>query len=115
MIKLFPVIFIDTGKVMLEIGIVLSAAGLIVGITGITGLGFNLGLILTSLAEYGLFFLLVASAIVSIILGMGMPSVAAYALVAVLVAPTLVELGIDPLAAHLFVFYFAILSNFTPL
>ncbi|MEK3936634.1 TRAP transporter fused permease subunit [Sporosarcina sp. FSL W7-1349] len=114
MIKLFPVIFIDTGKVMLEIGIVLSAAGLIVGITGITGLGFNLGLILTSLAEYGLFFLLVASAIVSIILGMGMPSVAAYALVAVLVAPTLVELGIDPLAAHLFVFYFAILSNFTP-
>lgn len=114
MMKLFPIIFVDTGKVMLEIGIVLSAAGLIVGITGITGLGFNLGLILTSFAEYGLFFLLVASAIVSIILGMGMPSVAAYALVAVLVAPTLVDLGIDPLAAHLFVFYFAILSNFTP-
>jgi len=112
--RLFAATFRDTGKTMLDIGIVLSAAGLIVGITGITGLGFNLGLILTEFANYGLFILLLLSAIVAIILGMGMPSVAAYALVAVLVAPTLVELGIDPLAAHLFVFYFSIISNFTP-
>ncbi|WP_066307166.1 TRAP transporter fused permease subunit [Bacillus sp. FJAT-29814] len=114
MLRLFPRVFVDCGKVMLEIGIVLSAAGLVVGITGVTGLGFNLGLILASFAEYGLFFLLLLSAIVSIILGMGMPSVAAYALVSVLVAPTLVELGVDPLCAHMFVFYFSIISNFTP-
>ncbi|WP_408007957.1 TRAP transporter permease [Pseudalkalibacillus sp. A8] len=112
--KLIPRILVDTGKVMLEIGIVLAAAGLVVGITGITGLGFNLGIMLTSLAEYGLFVLLVISAIVSIILGMGMPSVAAYALVSVLVAPTIVDLGVDPISAHLFVFYFSIVSNFTP-
>ncbi|PLS17043.1 C4-dicarboxylate ABC transporter permease [Bacillus sp. M6-12] len=113
-VSLIPQMFVDTGKTMLEIGIVLAAAGLVVGITGVTGLGFNLGLILSSFAEYGLFVLLVLSAIVSIILGMGMPSVAAYALVSVLVAPTLVELGVDQLSAHLFVFYFSIVSNFTP-
>jgi TRAP transporter 4TM/12TM fusion protein len=113
-LKLIPRIFVDTGKVMLEIGIVLAAAGLVVGITGVTGLGFNLGLILSSLAEYGLLLLLIVSAVVSIILGMGMPSVAAYALVSVLVAPTLVDLGVDPLSAHMFVFYFSIISNFTP-
>ncbi|MDC3411903.1 TRAP transporter permease [Terrihalobacillus insolitus] len=107
-------VFIGTGKVMLEIGIVLSAAGLVVGITGITGLGFNLGLMLSGLAEFGLLPLLIVSAIVSIILGMGMPSIAAYALVAVLVAPTIIDLGVSPLAAHLFVYYFAIVSSFTP-
>jgi TRAP-type uncharacterized transport system fused permease subunit len=45
---------------------------------------------------------------------MGLPSVAAYTLVAVLVAPAIVKLGVEPLAAHLFVFYFSIVSNFTP-
>lgn len=114
MLRLFPKIFVETGKMLTDIGIVIAAAGLIVGITGITGLGFNMGFVLSSFAEYGLFFLLVMCAIVSVILGMGMPSVAAYSLVAVLVAPTLVELGIHPLAAHLFVFYFSIVSNFTP-
>lgn len=112
--KLFVRVFIGTGKVMLEIAIVLAAAGLVVGITGITGLGFNLGMMLSGLAEYGLLPLLIVSAIVSVILGMGMPAIAAYALVAVLVAPTIVDLGVNPLAAHLFVYYFAIVSSFTP-
>ena len=48
------------------------------------------------------------------ILGMGMPSVAAYSLVAILVAPSLVEFGIPAMAAHLFVFYFSVISNITP-
>lgn len=113
-LKLFYDIFLDTGRTMIEIGLVLGAAGLVVGVTGITGLGFNIGYILTSVAEHGLLILLIMSAIVSIVLGMGMPAVAAYTLVAVLVAPTIVQFGIDPVAAHLFVFYFAILSNFTP-
>lgn len=114
MLRQIPKIFVETGKMLTDIGIVIAAAGLIVGITGITGLGFNMGFVLSSFAEYGLFPLLLMCAIVSVILGMGMPSVAAYSLVAVLVAPTLVELGVHPLAAHLFVFYFSIVSNFTP-
>lgn len=107
-------IFTDTGKVLLDIGIILAGAGLVVGIMGVTGLGFNIALSLSVVAEYGLFPLLVVSAIASIVLGMGMPTIAAYSLVAVLVTPTLVDLGVVPMAAHLFVFYFAVISNFTP-
>ncbi|WP_102346053.1 TRAP transporter permease [Bacillus sp. Marseille-P3661] len=112
--KLITDAFVGTGRLLLEISIVLAAAGIIIGVTGVTGLGFNLALSLSYVGEYGLLPLLITSAIVAVILGMGMPSVAAYTLVAVLVAPALVELGVQPMAAHLFVFYFAILSNFTP-
>ncbi|UOQ94749.1 TRAP transporter fused permease subunit [Halobacillus shinanisalinarum] len=105
---------IGTGETLLEIGIILGAAGLVIGIVGITGLGFNLALLLTQIGESNLILLLATSAIVSIILGMGMPAVAAYALVATLVAPSLVELGVHPMAAHLFVFYFSTVSSFTP-
>jgi len=104
----------DTGKTTLEIGVVLSAAGLIVGVVGVTGLGFNLVQSLTQVGDYGLFFLLIASAIIAVVLGMGMPAVAAYSMVAVLITPSLIELGVPPLAAHLFVFYYSILSSFTP-
>lgn len=105
----------DTGRVLLEIAVILGAAGLIIGVVGVTGLGYNLVLALSSLgSSSGLFILLIACAIVSIILGMGMPGLAAYALVAVLVAPTIIEFGVYPMAAHLFVFYFAMVSSFTP-
>lgn len=107
-------IFIETGKTTLEIGVVLSAAGLIVGVVGVTGLGFNLVQSLTQVGNNGLIFLLIASAIISVVLGMGMPAVAAYSMVAVLITPSLIELGVPSLAAHLFVFYFSILSSFTP-
>lgn len=99
---------------LITITVVLAGAGLIVGVTNITGLGFNMALALSQVGSHGSFALLLASAIVCIILGMGMPSVAAYALVAILVAPALTELGIHPLAAHLFIFYFASISSFTP-
>lgn len=107
--------FLDTGRVLLEIGVILGVAGLIIGVVGITGLGYNLVLALSSIgSSSGLFLLLLACAAVSIILGMGMPGLAAYALVAVLVAPTIIELGVYPMASHLFVFYFAMVSSFTP-
>jgi len=103
-----------TGRLLIEVTVVLAAAGLIVGVTWITGLGFNAAMALTQVGEHSLFLLLLVSAVVCIVLGMGMPSVAAYALVAVLVAPAMEQMGILPLAAHLFIFYFAVLSNFTP-
>lgn len=99
---------------LITITVVLAGAGLIVGVTNITGLGFNMALALSQVGALGSLPLLVASAVVCIILGMGMPSVAAYALVAILVAPALERLGIHPLAAHLFIFYFASISSFTP-
>lgn len=104
----------ESGKLIVNIGVVMAAAGLIVGSINASGLAFNLSMSLTSLGEGNVFLLLIAAAISALILGMGMPSVAAYALVSILVAPSLVDFGILPMAAHLFVFYFAVISNITP-
>jgi TRAP transporter 4TM/12TM fusion protein len=103
-----------TANLVLDVGSSLAVAGMVVGAVGVSGLGFTLGYFLTQLGENSSFLLLLFAAIGSIILGMGMPSVAAYALVAVLVAPALVEFGIHELSAHLFIFYFSVVSNFTP-
>lgn len=105
---------IDTGDLSINIGILLSAAGLVVGAINASGVAFNITLALTSLAGGHVLPLLIMAAIVSLILGMGMPSVAAYALVAVLVVPGLTAAGINPMAAHLFVFFWAVTSNITP-
>jgi TRAP transporter 4TM/12TM fusion protein len=104
----------STGRSMLEIGVVCAGAGFIIGVLQLSGLGFRFSLGMTSLAGGNVFVLLVLVAIACIILGMGMPTAAVYILLAVLAVPGLVELGIDPLAAHLFVFYFGILSMITP-
>ena len=106
--------FEGTGRVLVNLGVVLAGAGFIVGVAGISGLGFNLAYALVSAAHNNLLVLLVLAAIASTILGMGMPTVPAYALVATLVAPALQQMGVPLLAAHLFIFYFAIVSNWTP-
>ena len=67
------------------------------------------------LAEtYGLFIMLLMTALVAIILGMGMPTVAVYVVLVTIVAPTVVDMGVFPLGAHLFLFYFGIMSMITP-
>lgn len=103
-----------TANLVLDVGSALAVAGIVVGTVGISGLGFTLGYFLTQLGQSSAFLLLLFAAIGSIILGMGLPSVAAYALVAVLVAPAMIEFGLNQLGAHLFIFYYSIVSNFTP-
>src|SRR5699024_12639518 len=61
-----------------------------------------------------LIILLLLTMLASLILGMGLPTVAAYLVLAVMVAPALTQLGVNPLSAHLFIFYFGIISNITP-
>jgi TRAP-type uncharacterized transport system fused permease subunit len=86
-----------------------------VGVLNATGLGFQLSLGLAALSEtFGLFAMLVLTAGLSIVLGMGMPTAAVYLVLSVVVAPAFVELGVTPLAAHLFLFYFGALSMLTP-
>lgn len=104
----------DTGLVVLDIAGVLAAAGVVVGVVSITGVGFNFANSAANFAGGNIILLLIAAAVAAIILGMGMPSVAAYALVAVLLVPGIIAAGIDPLSAHMFVFYFAVISNITP-
>jgi TRAP transporter 4TM/12TM fusion protein len=102
------------GKPLLEIGVIVAIAGFIVGIISTTGLGFNLAFNLVRVAGGSVMFLLLLTAIIALILGMGMPTIPAYIILSILVAPALEQLGIMPLAAHLFIFYFGILCMITP-
>jgi len=107
-------ILLKTGRGMLEIAAITGLAGVVIGILQLTGLGFTLTLTLLNIGQSSAILLLVLTAVVSIILGMGMPTTAVYVLLAVLVAPGLSKLGIVPIAAHLFIFYFGMLSMITP-
>lgn len=104
----------DTGKDAVEIIVICAVAGAVIGLLNITGLALGLSLTLVQLGEGNLVLLMVAVAMMCIILGMGLPTTGVYLLVAVLAAPPLVELGVPPLAAHMFVFFYGCLSMITP-
>lgn len=104
----------NMGRSMLEIAAITGLAGVVIGVLQLSGLGFTLTYTLLNLGESSAILLLVLTAIVSIVLGMGMPTTAVYVLLAVLVAPGLTKLGLLPIAAHLFIFYFGMLSMVTP-
>ncbi len=103
-----------SGRIVLDIILIGAAAGIIIGVLNITSLGFALTLSLIDLAGGNLMLLLIMSAILSVILGMGMPTVGVYILLATLIAPSLIEMGVEPIAAHLFVMYFGMMSMITP-
>lgn len=98
----------------IDITIILASLGIVVRALIVTGFAQQLSTQMIRLAGGELVLLLVLAMAASIIFGMGMSTTAAYALVATLVAPALTNTGIEPLLAHLFVFYFAIVSNITP-
>ena len=104
----------QTGLGALDIVVITAGAGIVIGVLSLTGLGFSLTLALVSVGEGSLFLLLIISAVVCIILGMGLPTVGVYVLLAALVAPAIVELGVLPISAHLYVMYFGLLSFLTP-
>jgi TRAP transporter 4TM/12TM fusion protein len=104
----------ETGKILLDIVVVTALAGLVIGAFQLSGLTFKFALLLVSTAGGNIALLLVLTAVVSIILGMSMPTTVVYIMLAVLVGPALVQVGIPPLAAHLFFFYFGMLSLITP-
>jgi len=107
-------ILTSMGRSMLEIAAITGLAGVVIGVLQLTGLGFTLTFTLLNIGQSNAVLLLILTAIVSMILGMGMPTTAVYVLLAVLVAPGLAKLGILPIAAHLFIFYFGMLSMVTP-
>jgi len=105
---------VETGRQSFSVILIAAAAGIIIGILNLTGLSFNLTRILASLGGHSLFLLLLLSAILSIVLGMGMPTVGVYVLLATLVTPSIISLGVEPIAAHLFVMYYGMMSMITP-
>ena len=91
-----------------------AAAGIIVGIVNLTGLGVRFSSSLMTLSGGSVPVALVLTMLASIILGCGLPTTAVYIILASLAAPALIQMGVLPLAAHLFVFYFGCISTITP-
>jgi TRAP transporter 4TM/12TM fusion protein len=101
-------------RFMLEITVVCAAAGFIVGLVTYTGLGYSLSIFLVQMSGGSLLILAILTAVASTILGMGMPVTPCYVLLATVAAPAMVNLGVSPLLAHLFVYYFGTFSFLTP-
>jgi TRAP transporter 4TM/12TM fusion protein len=101
-------------KMSLQLIAVCAAAGIIVGVIALTGIGTRFSGLLLGLAGQSQIMALFFAMIVAIVLGMGMPTTAAYAVAASVIAPGLVQMGIQPLLAHFFIFYFAVMSAITP-
>lgn len=93
---------------------VCACAGIIVGVIALTGVGARFASMLLGIADASHLLALFFAMCISILLGMGMPTTAAYAVAASVVAPGLQQIGIPPLVAHFFVFYYAVLSAITP-
>lgn len=91
-----------------------SCAGIVIAIINLTGIGMKFTSVVLALAGGNLFLVLFFIMLASIIIGMGLPTTSAYLLLAVLAAPTLTRLGVVPIAAHMFIFYFGCLSVITP-
>lgn len=103
-----------TGQSVASLILVTAIAGMIIGVLSNTGLAFSLGFVLLGFGENSLFGLLLLTGLVCIILGMGLPTTGVYLLLATLAAPPLIDLGLEPIQAHLFVLYFGMLSMITP-
>jgi TRAP-type uncharacterized transport system fused permease subunit len=91
-----------------------ASAGLITGVISMTGLGMRFSDILVAVAGGSMFLLLFLTMIASLILGLPLPPVTCYLILAILAAPALVKAGVNPMAAHLFVFFFGALGNISP-
>ncbi len=117
-----------TGLVVIELLMIVAAAGFVIGVLHMTGLGPQLPTALIDMAGNNLWIVLAFAAVVCIILGMGMPTAAVYILLAALIAPAVFEAGLDHMPdymqdldpglqrvpAHMFILYFGMLSMITP-
>jgi TRAP transporter 4TM/12TM fusion protein len=103
-----------TGVAVIDIFMIGAAAGIVIGVLNISGLGFGLTLTLVQMGGDSAFVLLLIAAAVCIVLGMGMPTAGVYILLSTLIGPALIEVGFAPIAAHLFILYFGMMSMITP-
>lgn len=93
---------------------VCACAGIVVGVIALTGIGGRFSEMILGIAGASQLAAMIFAAGISLILGMGMPTTAAYAIGAAVIAPGLTKIGVPPLVAHMFIFYFAVISAITP-
>mgnify|MGYP005849361949 CR=1 FL=1 len=105
---------IDGARNALGIALACACAGIIIGVVTLTGLGIVFTQFVVGLAQNTLLLALLLTMIAGIVLGMGMPTTPAYIIMTSLLVPAIIKLGVVPPAAHMFAFYFAIMSAITP-
>ncbi len=106
---------LDTGsRQVLSIGATTAAAGIVVGVVNLTGLGLKMSDVIIAYAGGQLVPTLIFAAIALWVLGLALPITATYIIAAVIVAPAMIKLGVSELAAHMFIFYYAVLSEVSP-
>nr|WP_240934790.1 TRAP transporter permease [Fusobacterium sp. FSA-380-WT-3A] len=106
--------FAEATRSTVSVAIACAIVGIIIGVVSLTGFGLNMADAIIELGHASLFSTLILTMVTCMILGMGLPSIPAYLITATMAAPALVQLGIKDMAAHLFVFYFAMFANITP-
>lgn len=105
---------LTAGKQVSMIAAIIICASIIIGVLGITGLGVKITSVILSGSGGALWPALLLTALACLLLGMEVPTTAAYVICVSVAGPALIELGLEPLQAHLFVFWFALLSTITP-
>src|SRR4051812_32475347 len=105
---------IDGARNTLAVALACACAGIIIGVVALTGAGIVFTQLVLGLAQNSLLLALILTAMAGIVLGMGMPTTPAYIVMTALLVPAIIKLGVIPPAAHMFAFYFAILSAITP-
>src|SRR5665648_721280 len=106
--------FEDGAKMALGVAAACACAGMVVGATTLTGLGLKIANGLVILGHGNLMLTLFFTMIASLVLGMGLPTTAKYIVLSIMAAPALIDLGVQPLAAHLFILYFGVIADLTP-
>jgi len=101
-------------RTVMPIAVACVLVGLLIGTINVSGLGIKMSTLVVHLSMGNIFLALLLSAILAVILGMGMPTVLVYAALYLFVIPALVKMGVNPLSAHLFAFYYGIVSGITP-
>ncbi|WP_150460320.1 TRAP transporter permease [Nesterenkonia ebinurensis] len=105
---------VQTARTAVIVAIAVGGIQILIAVVGLTGLGVKLSSLLIGLSGGNLIFLLILTMVASILLGTGLPTLPTYLVLAVLVAPALIESGVHPIAAHLFIFYFGVFGDLTP-
>jgi TRAP transporter 4TM/12TM fusion protein len=105
---------VSTGGAVVDLILICAVAGMFIGILNISGLAFGMTLQLLAITGESMALMLMVTAGMAILLGLGLPTVGVYIIMATLIAPALVKVGVAPMAAHMFLLYFGIMSMVTP-
>lgn len=106
--------FAEGTRAVVPVAVACAVVGIIIGVVSLTGFGLNMANAIIQLGSTSLLSTLLLTMVTCMILGMGLPSIPAYLITATIAAPALIQLGVPAIAAHMFVFYFAMFANITP-